>query len=450
MGQIRRDLPNNAYEAAVGANNPSAVNVFATISDLTTPAYGPFGIADSTGLYTYYPDLYSAVTAALPGQVVEAFADFVETTNEVTLADQVDINLNGHTYTFDSTGSGSALTNAGSVGGSCKIYNGKILRINGAVPGDGHAVISIENVTFNIEMYGVTLTNNIGTTIFVQNGADPVFSGNFEIRTSALAPQNAVYGFNCVIAFRGATIFSDGICILVVSGSVTLDKSYFISLGSGAVSADGDVAAKNCQFYAVAGTAIQSATVELLNCNILSIGFPCITGFGEIAHCRLFANGASAISLSGVAGQGSIIFSNVIGAFLGRGVNASFTGNSHRISDNIITSIVGSGIVVLASNNSEVYVNNNDIQTSAASGPVHGISASRDAGSPNAVVNVTNNKVLHTVPTATAYALTSNLGSLSIYFSGNNFRTGNVNVYGPNVIQAQVNTIDNFGNILFG
>ena len=34
MSKIRRDLPNNQYQAAVGANNPSGTNVFATMADL--------------------------------------------------------------------------------------------------------------------------------------------------------------------------------------------------------------------------------------------------------------------------------------------------------------------------------------------------------------------------------------------------------------------------------
>lgn len=34
MGQIRRDLPNDEYQAAIGANNPSASNVFATMADI--------------------------------------------------------------------------------------------------------------------------------------------------------------------------------------------------------------------------------------------------------------------------------------------------------------------------------------------------------------------------------------------------------------------------------
>ena len=52
MGQIRRDLPNDEYQAAVGANNPSALNVFATIADLTSGGGIQHGIAAGTNTYT--------------------------------------------------------------------------------------------------------------------------------------------------------------------------------------------------------------------------------------------------------------------------------------------------------------------------------------------------------------------------------------------------------------
>jgi hypothetical protein len=49
---INRDLPNDEYQAAVGANNPSASNVFATISDLLTLGGILHGVASGTNAYT--------------------------------------------------------------------------------------------------------------------------------------------------------------------------------------------------------------------------------------------------------------------------------------------------------------------------------------------------------------------------------------------------------------
>ena len=50
--KIKRDLPNNQYQAAIGANSPSALNVFATIADLTSGGGIQHGIAAGTNAYT--------------------------------------------------------------------------------------------------------------------------------------------------------------------------------------------------------------------------------------------------------------------------------------------------------------------------------------------------------------------------------------------------------------
>ena len=51
MSKIKRDLPNNQYQAAVGANNPSASNVFATIADVRSSDL-PHAVASGTNTYT--------------------------------------------------------------------------------------------------------------------------------------------------------------------------------------------------------------------------------------------------------------------------------------------------------------------------------------------------------------------------------------------------------------
>lgn len=63
MGQIRRDLPNDEYQAAVGANNASAANVFATIADLSG---GGTGDADRV----IFDAKYDQVGGIIKGQAV--------------------------------------------------------------------------------------------------------------------------------------------------------------------------------------------------------------------------------------------------------------------------------------------------------------------------------------------------------------------------------------------
>lgn len=69
-------------------------------SSSTPSAYGILGIADATGLYTYYSDYTTAMAAAVAGQTIEQFADIVEPNNvTITLTPNVNINMHGHSYT---------------------------------------------------------------------------------------------------------------------------------------------------------------------------------------------------------------------------------------------------------------------------------------------------------------------------------------------------------------
>jgi len=62
-------------------------------------ASGIFGISNTSGVYTYYTTLTLAMAAATSGQVIEMFADVLETTAvTIVLKDGVSINGNGHTY----------------------------------------------------------------------------------------------------------------------------------------------------------------------------------------------------------------------------------------------------------------------------------------------------------------------------------------------------------------
>ena len=71
---------------------------------------GIFGISNTSGVYTYYTTLTLAMAAATSGQVIEMFADVVETTAvTIDLKDGVSINGNGHSYKFNYTGAATTM-----------------------------------------------------------------------------------------------------------------------------------------------------------------------------------------------------------------------------------------------------------------------------------------------------------------------------------------------------
>jgi hypothetical protein len=90
---------------------------------------GRFGIADSNGAYTYYTTLSLAMTAATSGQTIEVFADFTESTVvAITLKNGVNINGNGHTYSYTAATGNCFIDNGAAV--VCTISDLYISRTN--------------------------------------------------------------------------------------------------------------------------------------------------------------------------------------------------------------------------------------------------------------------------------------------------------------------------------
>ena len=154
-------------------------------------ASGIFGIADATGTYTYYATLTLAMASAVSGEVIQVFADFVETgAVTVTLKDGVNINGNGHTYTLDNATSIHALITANSVTTSCDILNLIVIRTGavGTTPSDNCALL------FGINALG---TNNFSGSTFKNTGGGVAITFNSNNRNDvsyAVARATTTYG----------------------------------------------------------------------------------------------------------------------------------------------------------------------------------------------------------------------------------------------------------------
>ena len=76
-------------------------------------ASGVFGIADTSGVYTFYATLTLAMAAATAGQTIEMFADVTESSvTSITLKNGVNINGNGHTYNYTAATGNCFIDNA--------------------------------------------------------------------------------------------------------------------------------------------------------------------------------------------------------------------------------------------------------------------------------------------------------------------------------------------------
>ena len=141
-----------------------------------TPQAGRFGIANSNGAFTYYATLSSAMTAAVAGQTIEMFTDVIETgIVAIALKQGVDINGNGHTYTYTNS-AGVMFTYilpGGVITTTINILNLNIVRTNAAstaaaVFGSFTNPSGTSTTTLNFINSTVTYTVTSGNTPIVQ------------------------------------------------------------------------------------------------------------------------------------------------------------------------------------------------------------------------------------------------------------------------------------------
>jgi len=96
-------ITGGTYNAGTATFNNNTGGTF-NVTGFFTGATGSFGISNSSGVYTFYSTLRSAMTAATAGQTIEMFADVTETSGTaIDLKPGVTIQGNGHTYKHTST-----------------------------------------------------------------------------------------------------------------------------------------------------------------------------------------------------------------------------------------------------------------------------------------------------------------------------------------------------------
>jgi hypothetical protein len=416
---------------------------------ITSPTYGRFGISDINGEFTYYSSLYEAMLAANSGDTIEAFASYTETINEVILKDGVNINFNGYTYTFDSTTTltSSSSLNAFSNGGNpiqCSLYNGRIVREGGLVSNTDSTVLSITSDSAEIQMYGMVLENPIGTVVYSDSNIG--ISGDFTINSEDIAINASI------LSLIGGTVFSNiGLGAIICDTSVIRNSSIFSITGSAITSDEAEL--YDSTVFSILNGILVDTDVTVLGCNILSAGAgivsTAISGSGIlITSSTIRTFGGFGISIAGSGTSGSIISNNEITSFGGPGISINIPNGFTRILDNSIFAINGTGIsstsnsAIVSIRGNNVIVNRTDINSS------EGIRATRTGATGEVII--IQNSVNVVVANLTAYALSSASGSLSIFYLSNQLRSSVAPSIGPNVIQGQVNTIDNFGNIELG
>jgi hypothetical protein len=263
--------------------------------EVATPS-GVFGIANTSGVYTYYATLTLAMAAATAGQTIEMFADVTETgAVTITLKNGVNINGNGHTYTYTNTANNCFIDNGVAV--SCSILDLNVTRQ--AATSTGHIFYMTSNNT-SIDFSGSFIYYNVVTPGVYSCFQMPTYNGNGIIKNlNAKSTGNAInsisyYGIrfiNCIGESTGSGVGIGGHTII---GSTGISVSgYGISTENGGI------------VYNSVGISTSSIGIsgqQIKQCSGISTSGDAINGYSVI-NC--YAKSSSGRAIAGFANLGS-------------------------------------------------------------------------------------------------------------------------------------------------
>lgn len=376
-------------------------------------ASGRFGIANSSGVYTYYSTLTLAISAATSGQTIEMFADVIETgAVGVNLKNGVNINLNGHTYTLNNAGTNDAISD-NSVTLTCTIFNGTIERSGGTSSPVDSTALAVKGAS-KITLQGVTIRSTFGCAAYI---VGEVVGGHY----IGSAPG-------------GLSLFVQGII---------RNASFYSAVGTARI----DNLAQNCTFRSDGsyGVFANSTSTRLMNCTGYSTSSYGIYNAGVLINSSGFSTASDGIYNVGQV-RNSTGYSTA-----GTGI---FTAGTCENSSGISTVSYG----ILGSGNAKLYNCHSESSAQAAlftQGYVYGCTALSTWNNPNghaiAGGSVAYKEIFNCVLEVTnASANCIYWGApISCYYGTNTFK-GATTPVNANVSQSQVNTLDNQGNILIG
>lgn len=259
-------------------------------------ASGIFGIANTSGVYTFYSTITLAMAAAVAGQTIEVFADITVTTaTTYTLKDGVHINGNGHTFTnTHNTTSFNVFTDGGG-NVSCNIINYRIVR-NGTSSNGGNT----------INLQGTGTFDFTGTQIIRLANSDfglCIGISNTVTVTNLYASSERGQVFNCISS--SASFIN---CYFrQVSGSSSCGSNQGTMLGctvlaqiTTALSITGAAYVANCYINSGTGQAVTIIGGELVNSSCVSTtNYAVNISGGEVINCHIRSNSQNALFMGG-------------------------------------------------------------------------------------------------------------------------------------------------------
>ena len=379
-------------------------------------ATGIWGIADATGVYTFYSTIALANAAASAGDTIVLFTNVTET-GAVTwnLVDGVNINLNGHTYTLDNaTGIAGVSDNAVAI--ECKISNGRIIRLNNVSP-----AFLLLNASSNIILDNVYIENLNGTSA---NISGTITGGIF----NSIAANNAFYGRNTGVinnavinggqiiidgsVFNNCNMYSINYYVFMSSNSVLNNCNILCDLSWGILSSGSNSKVNNCVIRSGTRPALATGSLNFFeNCYFESNTENAVTSnFAYFNNCTMYSLSKNAVQ----ADRSQFFNCNMYG--LANGGFTTFNPGDNKLVNCNITSLF-------------------------ATKPAAFISQTGTSGQDQFIG--CNFKVANSAD----YCITSSVSS-NVYLVNNTY---NVSATATNnIVNSQINTPDSFGNILVG
>ena len=392
---------------------------------------GIFGIANTSGVYTYYATLTLAMAAATAGQTIEMFADVVETgAVTITLKNGVNINGNGHTYTLNNSGLTHALTAANSVTTSCNILNLNVIRT-------GSTGSLFDNSCLRLGLGGSGTINCSGSTFRNSgSGSGILFNTNSTHEINyAVTYATTVYGAFGMFTSAGAKLnncigyaTSGGIGIRCHNGGDIQNCTGISDSGWGIYG----LAGNHSNSIGIANSGVgffsQGSSYNCIGRSISGIGFD-VAGSPSIVKCV------------GVSTSGTGISSNLSFLYNCTGISSSSRGvqlvNNQSKAYNLISK--SSSSYSILSNSSAVEIHNSTIISEWNNAGGIGIS-SNTTTIPGTILNST-----FLLSSASAPYLFNNTTAQAISTRGNTYKGGAA--YSVLITQAVVTTEDAQGNI---
>jgi hypothetical protein len=429
------DITTNNFTTAKHGFVPKGTNVGNFLKDdgtWGTPASGGSGvcgIANSSGVYTYYATLSLAITAATSGQTVDLLTNITET-GSVTLLPTSGIRINGNGYTYT-------------------------LSVN-----DGTHAISWNY--YNIELFNLKVVRT-GRAL---NSTGTVFSKNDTGSLLTLKCQNVVFQNTYGIGVSANNTKISGL---------TID-----SYGDGVFSTFDSIALNNCIITSTNayGVNLPNSSFDIVNCNVTGSTFGILNGGGNVYNSIGKTSSGAGISATygvtnstGISSSGNGVQSNNGNNCVGISTSAVGLSGTFKNSTGISTSgYAGSGgtktncTLISSSNYASFQENlNNTFLQSTTNVPLW-LSTDKLVNSCTAIC-LWNNASGHainttaaatgvdvrncnlTVTNASAYCINGAAAS-TFKYANNSFKGSTVAVNATNITQGITNISDTKGNIL--